>query len=80
MPEILDQLRGKYGRDHRREEKQEIAEAFGTDEAVDLIDLLYNKCGDLQGNILTMYDALGSGTGRRHGDGERNQRNGARTV
>ena len=44
-------------------EKQELASAFGTDEAVDLIDLLYNKTEDLQGNILTMYDALGSGTG-----------------
>ncbi len=63
MPEILDQLRGKYGETIDAMEKQEIAEAFGTDEAVDLIDLLYNKCGDLQGNILTMYDALGSGTG-----------------
>ena len=63
MPEILDQLRGKYGETIDAMEKQEIAEAFGTDEAVDLIDLLYSKCGDLQGNILTMYDALGSGTG-----------------
>ena len=52
MPEILDQLRGKYGETIDAMEKQEIAEAFGTDEAV-----------DLQGNILTMYDALGSGTG-----------------
>ena len=43
MPEILDQLRGKYGETIDAMEKQEIAEAFGTDEAVDLIDLLYNK-------------------------------------
>lgn len=63
MPEILDQLRGKYGETIDAMEKQEIASAFGTDEAVDLIDLLYNKTEDLQGNILTMYDALGSGTG-----------------
>lgn len=63
MPEILDQLRGKYGDTIDAMEKQELAEAFGTDEAVDLIDLLYNKCGDLEGNILSMYDALGSGTG-----------------
>lgn len=63
MPEILDQLRGKYGETIDAMEKQELASAFGTDEAVDLIDLLYNKTEDLQGNILTMYDALGSGTG-----------------
>ena len=63
MPEILDQLRGKYGDTIDAMEKQELASAFGTDEAVDLIDLLYNKTEDLQGNILTMYDALGSGTG-----------------
>ena len=63
LPEILDQLRGKYGDTIDAMEKQELASAFGTDEAVDLIDLLYNKTEDLQGNILTMYDALGSGTG-----------------
>lgn len=63
LPDILDQLRGKYGDTIDAMEKQELASAFGTDEAVDLIDLLYNKTEDLQGNILTMYDALGSGTG-----------------
>lgn len=63
MPEILDQLRGKYGETIDAVEKQQIAEAFGTDEAVDLIDLMYGKIGDLQTNIVGMYDALGSGVG-----------------
>uniref|UniRef100_UPI00272E5CED phage tail tape measure protein n=1 Tax=uncultured Adlercreutzia sp. TaxID=875803 RepID=UPI00272E5CED len=44
-------------------EKMELQKAFGDTEAVALIDLLYNKTDDLQGNILDMYDALGSGTG-----------------
>lgn len=63
MPEIIDQLRGKYGETIDAVEKQQLAEAFGTDEAVDLIDLMYGKIGDLQTNIIGMYDALGSGTG-----------------
>ena len=63
MPEIIDQLRGKYGETIDAVEKQQLAKAFGTDEAVDLIDLMYGKIGDLQGNIVSMYDALGSGTG-----------------
>lgn len=63
MPEIIDQLRGKYGETIDAVEKQQLAEAFGTDEAVDLIDLMYGKVGDLQDNIVGMYDALGSGTG-----------------
>ena len=63
MPEIIDQLRGKYGETIDAVEKQQLAKAFGTDEAVDLIDLMYGKIGDLQGNIVSMYDSLGSGTG-----------------
>lgn len=62
LPEILDLLRGKYGDTIDAIEKQEIATAFGTDEAVDLIDLLYSKTGDLQDNILSLYDAMGQGT------------------
>lgn len=63
MPEIIDQLRHKYGETIDAVEKQELSKAFGTDEAVDLIDLMYGKIGDLQGNIVSMYDALGTGTG-----------------
>lgn len=62
MPEILDALRGKFGDTMDAAEKMELQKAFGTAEAVALIDLLYTKTDDLQGNILDMYDALGSGT------------------
>ena len=63
MPEILDQLRGKFGETMDAAEKMELQKAFGDTEAVALIDLLYSKTDDLQGSILDMYDALGSGTG-----------------
>ena len=63
MPEILDLLRGKFGETMDAAEKMELQKAFGDTEAVALIDLLYSKTGDLQGSILDMYDALGSGTG-----------------
>ena len=45
LPEILEQLRSKYGDTIDAIEKQEISTAFGTVEAVDFIDLLYNKTG-----------------------------------
>lgn len=63
MPEILDKLQGKFGETMDAAEKMELQKAFGDTEAVALIDLMYNKVGDLQDNILGMYDALGSGTG-----------------
>lgn len=63
MPEILDKLRGKFGETMDAAEKMELQKAFGDTEAVALIDLIYNKVGDLQDNIVGMYDALGSGTG-----------------
>ena len=44
-------------------EKQKIKEAFGSDEAVAVIDVLYGKTDELQTGILDMYDALGSGSG-----------------
>lgn len=62
MPEILEQLRGKFGDTMDAAEKMELQKAFGTDEAVALIDLLYNKTGDLQGNILMLYDSMSQGT------------------
>lgn len=63
MPEILDQLRGKFGETMDAAEKMELQKAFGDTEAVALIDLLYNKTDDLQSNIVDMYGALGSGAG-----------------
>ena len=63
MPEILGILRGKFGETMDAAEKMELQKAFGDTEAVALIDLMYNKVGDLQDNIVGMYDSLGSGVG-----------------
>lgn len=62
MPEILGELRGKFGETMDAAEKMELQKAFGTDEAVAMIDLLYGKTGDLQTNILSLYDSMGNGT------------------
>lgn len=62
MPEILDKLRGKFGETMDAAEKMKLQQAFGTDEAVSIVDLLYNKTGDLQSGILSIYDAMGKGT------------------
>lgn len=51
MPEILHQLKGKYGETIDAIEKQELVKAFGTDEAVALIDLLYGDIGKLETGI-----------------------------
>lgn len=66
MPEILSILKGKFGETMDAAEKMELQKAFGDTEAVALIDLMYNKVGDLQDNIVGMYDALGSGSGVAH--------------
>ena len=63
MPEILDILRGKFGVTLDAAEKLELQKAFGDTEAVALIDLMYSKVGDLESNILSLYDAMGQGTG-----------------
>lgn len=63
MPEILSLLRGKFGETMDAAEKMQLQKAFGDTESVALIDLMYNKVGDLQTNILGIYDALGQGTG-----------------
>lgn len=67
MPEILDKLRGKFGETIDATEKIKIQEAFGDQEAVALIDLLYNKTDDLQNNILSLYDSMGQGRGVAEG-------------
>lgn len=62
LPQILDLLRGKFGDTVDAAEKMQLQKAFGTDEAVAMIDLLYNKTGDLQSGILSVYDSMGKGT------------------
>ncbi|EPR07760.1 phage tail tape measure protein [Ruminiclostridium papyrosolvens] len=63
MPQILALLRGKFGETMDAAEKMKLTKAFGTDEAVSLIDLLYTKTGDLQSNILSLYSSMGQGIG-----------------
>ena len=62
MPEILNKLRNKFGDTLDASEKLQLQKAFGTEEAVALIDLLYNKTNDLESNILGMYGSLNEGT------------------
>lgn len=62
MPEILGILHSKYGDTIDAMEKKSIKEAFGSDEAVAVIDLLYGKTDQLQTGILDMYDAMGGGS------------------
>ena len=61
MPEILGAIRGKFGDVMTAADKLELQKAFGTIEAVKLIDLLYNQTDDLQGNIVALYDTMGQG-------------------
>ncbi len=63
MPEILEILRGKFGETMDAAEKMQLQKAFGDTEAVALIDLMYSKTGDLQSNILSLYDSMGQGAG-----------------
>jgi len=63
VPEILDLMRNKYGETLDAIEKREIQEAFGTVQAVDMIDLLYTKTDSLQDNILHLYSSMGEGVG-----------------
>ena len=62
MPEILDMLHGKFGDTLDAAEKMQLQQAFGDSETIKLIDLLYGKVGDLENNIVGMYDLLGQGT------------------
>ena len=43
-------------------EKQELQKAFGRIEALEVVDLFYNKIGDLTSNIGNMGKALRTGT------------------
>ncbi|PKN67190.1 MAG: phage tail tape measure protein [Deltaproteobacteria bacterium HGW-Deltaproteobacteria-15] len=63
MPEILTKLRGKYGDTLDAMEKMEIQKAFGTQEAVAVIDLLYGKIGALTENTRGLSAATRQGSG-----------------
>lgn len=61
MPEILETLRGKYGDTLDAVEKQKLKEAFGTDEAIALIDLLYQNTDQLKTGIDDLHDSMQNG-------------------
>lgn len=61
-PQILEQLKSKYGDTIDAVEKQQLKEAFGTDEAVAMIDLLYGDIDGLSGGIDLMADSMKRGT------------------
>lgn len=60
-PEILTKLQSKYGDTIDAVEKQQIKEAFGTDEAVAMIDLLYQDIDGLSGGITSMAESMKQG-------------------
>ena len=60
-PEILDALKSKYGDTLNAVEKQELKDAFGTDEAIKYIDLLYGKTDELRGGISDLHDSMQDG-------------------
>lgn len=61
MTEVLGMLKNKYGETLDAIEKQELKEAFGTDEAVKVIELLYSKTDILKNNVVDMYGSMGQG-------------------
>ncbi|RKJ49646.1 phage tail tape measure protein [bacterium 1XD42-54] len=61
MPDILETLRGKYGDTLDAVEKQQLKEAFGTDEAIALIDLLYQNTDQLKTGIDDLHESMSNG-------------------
>ena len=61
MPDILEQLHGKYGDTIEAVEKKQLKDAFGTDEAIALIDLLYNNTDQLKTGIDDLQTSMDGG-------------------
>jgi len=61
-PEILETLREKYGDTLDAMEKDEIKKAFGSDEAVAMIDILYSKTDTLKGGMEDLNKTTANGT------------------
>lgn len=62
IPEIIDTIKQKYGNTIDALESQELAEAFGTDEAVDMIDLLYDKTQNVVKSTKELSQAMNEGS------------------
>lgn len=61
MPDILEALRGKYGDTIDAIEEQELKKAFGTDEAIAMLKLLYPEVDALKSSMATMDQSLRGG-------------------
>ena len=61
MPDILSDLKARYGETLDAFESQEIKQAFGTTEAVKLINALWGQEDALQANVKALVDASDSG-------------------
>jgi TP901 family phage tail tape measure protein len=61
MLDIIDNLKNKYGDTLDAVEKAELKKAFGTDEAVQMIDLLYNKTDQVGSNMNSLKTSLQGG-------------------
>jgi TP901 family phage tail tape measure protein len=61
MPEVLTEIRDKYGDTIDAIEAQELQKAFGTTEAVALIQQLYPEIDSLRGNIDGLNTSLAGG-------------------
>ncbi len=61
MPEILSTLKDKYGETLDAIESDELKKAFGTDEAVALVKMLYSETDSLTSNIDKMNLSLQEG-------------------
>jgi len=62
MADILDTLKSRFGETIDAAEKLQIREAFGTVEALAVVDLLIGKTGDLRNNVNAMAVAMGGGS------------------
>ncbi|WP_294962633.1 phage tail tape measure protein [Sulfurimonas sp.] len=62
MPEIIGTIKDKYGDTIDALESAELKKAFGTEEAVALVKLMYNETDTLTQNINTMGTSLENGT------------------
>ncbi len=61
MADILDKIRGKFGKDLDAVEKGLLMEAFGRIEGVKLVEILYDKTAQLRQETQILQDAMGKG-------------------
>lgn len=59
--DVLDELKSRYGETLDDIEKAELKNAFGSDEAMAYITLMYTKTDELRGNIDKMADSMKDG-------------------